>query len=1223
MLDLSVRSLDFTGDETRPCLYGDCERCSLRPKDGSLPAIVRGFGVGNGIAIIGESPGGTEVERGQPFIGPSGRLIRTVLERCEIDPERVYWTNALLCRSPVYPPNADIVACNRRLHDELSMVQANKVLMLGKAALQALVSPTRSLSIWKYRGKGMWLNVQHQRLYGLATYHPAAVLRSTDLFLDLARDVWKFATHETPIAPPKLHVFVSWKAETAVRRLTDLMQASVLSCDIETTGFSVVGDAIVSIGFAVERTDGEIESHIIPRPLFKDPQVRQCLLNLINEFEGKLVLHNAKFDLRFMQQLFGMNLQPKQLVDTMLMSYVLDERSSSLHGLKPLSQFFFDASDYAFDFDAFFSDSNRGKQDWDKLFYYQGQDCYYTLQLYHLLRKRMDEETEKTGLRGDELLQNLLYPATLAFKDIENVGVLVDREYLYGWGKELRQESDELKAELQRMVEQSTGVRFFNPSSSMQVRDLVYKRWKIKPQLRSNYKSKQWKHEWGSGEMPTGRVVLNRITEVEPDPVKRTVLQNIIRWRVTSKLEGTYVKGYLRLTDSDSRIRPFFFLHGTVTGRLACASPNLQNVANQLGPQVEYAFRAPDGWSILKADFSQLELRVLAAFSNDRGLIETFKRGADIHAEAASRVFQKPVGKDDLERKLAKGHPVGTGILTPTGYRPIETLKAGDLVIGSNGQPTRLTGIYPRGRLPVFRVSFSDGGSVETDAEHLWQTTRADAKGRQTTQVVSTQEIAQTLPRYGRLNRPWFIPTVQPVQFEPRGTLPIPPYVLGVLLGDGSLTLGSPTFFAKEEDVPTEVEAELVGSGTGMRLRRSAPRGGSAAAYTIQPSWYEPWKRHVEPYRDALLELGLLWRRPRYKSTTLTGCRAETKFIPESYKFASVEARLALLQGLMDTDGGTNPVCSFVTVSPRLANDVTFLVESLGGTVRRGSWTPQYTYKGERRQGQLAYTLRLSLPEGICPFRAGHFEYEAYRRGPRRSIERIVPTGEKEVICLSVAAEDQLYVTEHFIVTHNTLVFGVLYGRGAESIALGHEMRYLWKNLGLQPWTIDEAKAFQRRLLQSFPGLPGYIEAQHRFALEHHYVETPTGRRRRFPFITPDNRGEVFRQAVNMPIQGTASDICLLALIKLHSMLSPEKARILLSIHDAIILEVNNECLEEVRALVTHTMQDVQLIKTDVPFLVDVHVGPRWGDAPTSLEDRREQRRAMVEEASTEEDRDG
>ncbi len=171
--------------------------------------------------------------------------------------------------------------------------------------------------------------------------------------------------------------------------------------------------------------------------------------------------------------------------------------------------------------------------------------------------------------------------------------------------------------------------------------------------------------------------------------------------------------------------------------------------------------------------------------------------------------------------------------------------------------------------------------------------------------------------------------------------------------------------------------------------------------------------------------------------------------------------------------------------------------------------------------------------------------------------------------------------------------FGIIYGRSAQSLVEGAELEY--KDPDAEWWSIDEAELFLYRFLNGFPKLKLWIEATKKFALENQYVESPLGRRRRWPFIAPGMANSIGREAANFPIQGTASDICLDAMIKLHDGL-PKGAYVLFPIHDSINFEVREEILEPVLRQIYQVMTSSTLLHTDVPFDVEIEIGKKWGE---------------------------
>ncbi|MBI2238253.1 MAG: PhoH family protein [Actinobacteria bacterium] len=387
-------------------------------------------------------------------------------------------------------------------------------------------------------------------------------------------------------------------------------------------------------------------------------------------------------------------------------------------------------------------------------------------------------------------------------------------------------------------------------------------------------------------------------------------------------------------------------------------------------------------------------------------------------------------GADTLPRLMERGtvevaplaymrgraQPYASRVLTPTGFTRIGDLTVGDLVIGSDGRPTPVIGVYPQGRKKVFRVRSQDGASTLCCGEHLWAvSTAADRRRGKPARVIETRRMIGRL-RAAHAHR-FELPLVtRPVQFEPR-EVPVDPYALGLLLGDGCLTTSTtPSFSTADPEIALTLELGLEGVEVVHKGRfdyvlrnRAGSRGGIIVA---------------NPVTAVLRDLGL------------AGTSSSTKFVPELYLRNSPGVRLAVLQGLLDTDGG--PVTQarrscrvqYVTASPRLRDDVVFIVRSLGGVAycrtRRAAGRAPGRVEGrpvEHRSD--AYVLDIRLPPGIAPFRLTRklWTYLAFGAGgrPMRFVDSIEPAGEEDTVCIQVAAADGLYVTDDFLVTHNTL----------------------------------------------------------------------------------------------------------------------------------------------------------------------------------------------------------
>lgn len=371
-----------------------------------------------------------------------------------------------------------------------------------------------------------------------------------------------------------------------------------------------------------------------------------------------------------------------------------------------------------------------------------------------------------------------------------------------------------------------------------------------------------------------------------------------------------------------------------------------------------------------------------------------------------------------------KAQPLDARVLTPSGWRLLGELAVGDLVVGRSGKPTRVVGVFPQGRRTIYRVTLSDGAETRCCAEHLWLTVtkrewfsgayvrgprpersriRVDGyDGWRSARVRSLAEIVASGEEHE-------IPLVGPVEFAHPvdGSMPLDPYLLGLLLGDGCLTKTTVVLCNPETDVRRAV-AELLPGADEVRERTPLDLsivGGSTL--------------------HAIRSLGL------------DGCRSWEKFVPDSYLRAAAEDRLALLRGLLDTDGHVvvakgwdrGSSVEFSTTSPRLACAVEDLVRGLGGYARTRWRAGHYTKDGERFEARRNARVRIWFQNGVVPVSSSkHLErWTCERQGRvRRVIESVEPVGEEECACIRVEDPEHLYVTDDYVVTHNSAFVGGL-----------------------------------------------------------------------------------------------------------------------------------------------------------------------------------------------------
>jgi replicative DNA helicase len=353
---------------------------------------------------------------------------------------------------------------------------------------------------------------------------------------------------------------------------------------------------------------------------------------------------------------------------------------------------------------------------------------------------------------------------------------------------------------------------------------------------------------------------------------------------------------------------------------------------------------------------------------------------------------------------MGKAQPLDAKIKTTTGWTLMGELRLGDELASVDGRRSLVSGIFPQGVKQVFRVTFSDGRSTTCTGAHLW---RVHYRGWPDARVLETSQVVGLLRKKRYRHRLWI--DAPSGDFGHPEALPVDPYVLGALLGDGSL-LGSSLRFSTAE---SEMLDRILERATPAFALRAA--GGYDWRIVQTAGAHRPGVAGVSPNGliDALRGLGL-W-----------GKRSESKFIPDVYLDASRADRVELLRGLMDTDGwverwGSTRFCS---TNERLAHQVAALVRSLGGWCSVRSRRTTYSARGVKKVGRTAFVCNIhhSDPKGMFHLtvkkdRAHH----APRRRWRPVFTAIEPVGAAETQCIAVTHPSRLYVTDDYVVTHNT-----------------------------------------------------------------------------------------------------------------------------------------------------------------------------------------------------------
>jgi len=341
---------------------------------------------------------------------------------------------------------------------------------------------------------------------------------------------------------------------------------------------------------------------------------------------------------------------------------------------------------------------------------------------------------------------------------------------------------------------------------------------------------------------------------------------------------------------------------------------------------------------------------------------------------------------------MGKAQPYDTKVLTPNGFVDMGSLQVGDTISGSDGGRQTVLGIFEQGEKDVYGINFEDGSYTECCKEHLWKISSRTLSCHQTYGDYHIEKF-EDIMRLLDTNYAVCIPYCGKIQFKEQ-ELPVKPYTLGVILGDGHFPKrGNPQISC--------IDTEIID-----RIKKDGYSVSKIPSHTID---YIISGHNIN---QKIKELGL-WDK-----------RSWSKFIPNIYKMSSVDDRMELIRGLMDTDGciDTNSRLYYATASKQLAKDFQWIVRSLGGRCSITEAHPKYKWKGEVRQGRTSYCLWPSFKDDnnavTITRKKERTREHTYSR--RKSIVSYKYVGKKQCRCILVSNPDHLYITDDFIVTHNT-----------------------------------------------------------------------------------------------------------------------------------------------------------------------------------------------------------
>lgn len=367
------------------------------------------------------------------------------------------------------------------------------------------------------------------------------------------------------------------------------------------------------------------------------------------------------------------------------------------------------------------------------------------------------------------------------------------------------------------------------------------------------------------------------------------------------------------------------------------------------------------------------------------------------------------VGLRQGGKELADYEPV----ITENGYSPIGNAKVGDKIFSKDGKLCNITGVYPQGMKPIYRMYLSDGRFIDSGENHLWEVFNSDNRKM----IKSTKDLLNTKISFPHKKSgttyKYFIENCEEVEFSKK-ELPIPPYVLGVLLGDGCTTQGTNKINCLDKQIIDEIKILLPDYDINCQSFKNPDGTLNVCQHTIVYKGKQRLLYNENPLNKSLKELNLK-------------CKAPYKFIPTIYKMSSIEDRYELIKGIFDTDGYISETgnIELKLSSKQLIEDVAWVLRSLGiscsiGILDKRGIKQKLPHGKTVFTEHIYYRLYVKTDKPIFKLERKLNRLKKRIRKNRVSINRIEFLCNHTATCITVDNPEHLFLTKDFIVTHNS-----------------------------------------------------------------------------------------------------------------------------------------------------------------------------------------------------------
>lgn len=609
----------------------DCNLCAF-----SSPTCIWGAGPSKAKVMIVNSYATEQDEQEGAAVMPSSLVER--LRAIGLDPEKVYYTNAIKCACPrgTKYKVGDIKKCKHHLDKEIAAVQPTYVLVLGAQALKATVDG----SITELNG----VMVEKDGIKYIPSYSPGIVYRDPGKapFVEKAMNNFKAMMEGNLEGLPELDIRLITNMRELKRAFHHLKDNSYLhlSYDIETTGLVRFEDEINLFGFGNDQVQ-----YIIPLEARYSPLkgarlaqrklIRTCV-NWLNRNAKALVAGNGKFDDLFLKYRFGV--KPNITFDVVLASHILNENTPN--GVKENAVLECNAPEWDVDKDLK-TGKYKTREKYQEYLTYLGYDIYYEYKLYKVFHKKLKQDRALM-----KLFYHLYMPGIISYETVEEHGVFIYPQQFKKVRKHLESEREAIEKQLLKLAKHEV-----NWNSPAQIQKLLYEELKL-PVIETTE----------SGSPSTSEATLMQLRDKHP------IVELILKYRGVNIQISHFIDGWINRMWG-RRLFPNFKLHGTVTGRTSCTDPNLQQVPRD--PIIRNLVGAPEGWSVVEIDYSQAELRIAAIMSGDETMKRIYQTGGDIHTHTYEMITGEKVSDDKYikkeQRKKAKA--VNFGFVYGMGWR--------------------------------------------------------------------------------------------------------------------------------------------------------------------------------------------------------------------------------------------------------------------------------------------------------------------------------------------------------------------------------------------------------------------------------------------------------------------------------------------------------------------------------------------------------------------------